>query len=93
LKGTEHFFNFLAASLGRAGASMGWKLGGDAFSSCGDPAFADFPICAGGPININNQNYGGGFLDVSTGRLFFAQDSVSIVELELATGNSIITSL
>jgi hypothetical protein len=35
LKGTEHFFNFLAASLGRAGASMGWKLGGDAFEEGG----------------------------------------------------------
>jgi hypothetical protein len=65
----------------------------DLFSSCGDPAFPDFPICAGGPININNQNYGGAFLDAPSGRLFFAQDSVSLVEVELSTGNSIIHSL
>ena len=35
LKGTEHFFNFLAASLGRAGASVGWELGRDAFEEGG----------------------------------------------------------
>ena len=65
----------------------------DLFSSCGDPAFPDFPICASGPININNQNYGGAFLDAASGRLFFAQDSIALVEVELSTGNSIIHSL
>ena len=65
----------------------------DLFSSCGDASFPDFPICAGGPININNQNYGGAFLDGASGRIFFAQDSVSLVEVELSTGNSIIHSL
>jgi hypothetical protein len=30
LKGAEHFLNLLAASLGGAGASVGWKLWGDA---------------------------------------------------------------
>lgn len=30
LKGAEHFLNLLAASLGRAGASVRWKLWGDA---------------------------------------------------------------
>ena len=42
LKGAEHFLDLLAASLGRAGASVGWKLGGDAFeeggAGCGDGA-------------------------------------------------------
>jgi hypothetical protein len=42
LKGAEHFLNLLAASLGRAGASVGWKLWGDAFdeggAGCGDGA-------------------------------------------------------
>jgi hypothetical protein len=42
LKGAEHFLNLLAASLGGAGASVGWKLGGDAFdeggAGCGDGA-------------------------------------------------------
>jgi hypothetical protein len=35
LKGAEHFLNLLAASLGGAGASVGWKLWGDAFDEGG----------------------------------------------------------
>ena len=65
----------------------------DVFSSCGDEAFPFFPVCLGGPLNINSLNYGGVFLDSTSGRLFFSQDQVSIVEFELATGNSIIHSL
>jgi hypothetical protein len=65
----------------------------DVFSSCGDEAFPFFPICLGGPLNINSLNYGGVFLDSTSGRLFFSQDAKSIVEFELATGNSIIHSL
>jgi hypothetical protein len=42
LKGAEHFLNLLAASLGGAGPSVGWKLWGDAFdeggAGCGDGA-------------------------------------------------------
>lgn len=42
LKGTEHFFNFLATSLGGSSPSVGWKLGRDAFeeggAGCGDGA-------------------------------------------------------
>ena len=42
LKGAEHFLNLLAASLGRACASVGWKLWGYAFdeggAGCGDGA-------------------------------------------------------
>jgi len=42
LKGAEHFLNLLAASLGGAGASVGWELWGDAFdeggAGCGDGA-------------------------------------------------------
>ena len=35
LKGTEHFFNFLATSLRGSSPSVGWKLGRDAFEESG----------------------------------------------------------
>jgi len=64
------------------------------FSSCGDPDFPWFPLCAGtGPIKINSLNHGGMWLHPTNGNLLFGHDSISIVEFEPETGNSIIRSL
>lgn len=66
----------------------------DLFQGCGDPDFPWYPLCPGaGPIKINSLNYGGFWLHPQTGNLWFAQDGVSIVELEVSTGNSVIRSL
>jgi hypothetical protein len=66
----------------------------DIFSSCGTTEFPWYPLCAGtGPIRINSQNYGGIWMHPTNGNLLVAQDSVSIVEFEVATGNSVIRSL
>ncbi len=66
----------------------------DVFQGCGDPAFPWYPLCPGaGPIKINSLNYGGFWVHPQTGNLWFAQDGVSIVELEVGTANSVIRSL
>lgn len=51
------------------------------------------PLGAGGPIRINSLNYGGIWKHPSKDFLLVAQDSVSIVTYEIATGNSVILSL
>lgn len=63
------------------------------FKTCGDAAFPWFPLCATGPAQINSLNYGGIWKHPSQDRVLMAQDSVGIVELELATGNSRVLSL
>ncbi len=64
------------------------------FSSCGDPDFPWYPLCPGaGPVKINSLNYGGIWLHPRTGNLLIAQDSVSIIEFEPETANSVIRSL
>jgi hypothetical protein len=66
----------------------------DVFQDCGSPSFPWFPLCPGiGPIKINSLNYGGMWMHPTNGNLLFAHDSVSIVEFEPSTGNSVIRSL
>lgn len=65
----------------------------DVFSDCGSAQLPWYPLCPGtGPITINSLNYGGMWL-LPNGNLLFAHDSVSIVEFEPSTGNSMIRSL
>ena len=62
-------------------------------SKAGGSDFPWFPLAASGPFSINSLNYGGIFLHPTEDRLLLAHDSVAIVELEIATGNSRILSL
>jgi hypothetical protein len=66
----------------------------DVFQDCGSANFPWYPLCPGaGPIKINSLNYGGMWMHPTRNTLLFAQDSVSIVEFEPSTGNSVIRSL
>ena len=62
----------------------------DIFSSCGSVSW--MPLCVEGPARISSQNYGGAWIEPGSGRMFIAQESDSIVEIELETGNSMIFS-
>ncbi|KAL6074220.1 hypothetical protein QOT17_004251 [Balamuthia mandrillaris] len=60
----------------------------------GSKDFPWFPLGGSGPFRINSLNYGGIWMHpTEPDRILLAHDSVSIVEFEISTGNSIIRSL
>jgi hypothetical protein len=83
----------LQSSVTIAAVNLETKAILDIFATCGEEAFPWFPLCASGPIQINSQNYGGIWMHPKNGNLIVAQDAIGIVEVEIATGNSIIISL